>query len=794
MSVIYFTKLSKILTFLLFKIFFKILTFCFAANNFKNKIMIDDYLQSEDDENNEEEGEEWNKSLLDNPVPTNGVSTLKRTKSARQIKQQHLRCIVHIDIDCFYAQIEMIKNPELCNVPMGIKQKNLVVTTNYPARNAGVPKSCWIPDALKICPDLVLINGEDLHDYRQYSQRIFELFKSFKVPVEKLGLDENFLDVTSLVTSYNADCNDESVSLNGHCFRSQNETFCQCGCDRRLKLASNIAQKIRTKLFEELSITASAGIAHNKLVSKMIGSRHKPNNQTTIFPCDVTDFLEDVSDVGRLPGIGSVTSKKLQENGLGKISDIITCEKQRIRHLFASEPIVAKKICDFCSGVDDSPVVMSRPAKSIGVEDRFKGIDRRDKCVTHLEWLFDRLCLLIHEDGRMPTVIKISARDFEKAKSANNKFMRETRQAKISPDLFKSLTRDSKLEPMARGKVLKMYLELLGKIVNLSCLFRLTLLGVSVTGFDDQNSGGNKQSISSFFSDRKSVDSLTNNSMSRSIPSQNLLSQPTTNRPNPKKRTLEDGDLPDSSFPSLKTTRSVAKGNKLSTGRETLQGKKNSLFKKFSSTATTRTNFSYIPADWDEDIFKQLPGDVQQELLRHINNAAAEKNDISLVGETSSSSDKTHCSHRFTTCDQVNANTNFNNKTKLTTSKNNNGSRLFPTETGSKNTTNTMSNNSTKYTSSTATGYDNNNDNNTKLHSSSGCWDEEVFQQLPTDLQQELLASQQRTQQLIPKKDFVNRTTNPSSSLSKSKSAVNQPKSKSTGRQANSIFTYFRKT
>ena len=114
----------------------------------------------------------------------------------------HSRTIIHVDIDCFYAQVEMIRNPELRNLPLGIQQKHIVVTCNYVARKRGIKKLSYISDAKKKCPDLVLVNGEDLTTYREFSGKVHSLLsRDFTPLVEKLGMDENFLDVTELVTS-----------------------------------------------------------------------------------------------------------------------------------------------------------------------------------------------------------------------------------------------------------------------------------------------------------------------------------------------------------------------------------------------------------------------------------------------------------------------------------------------------------------------------------------------------------------------------------------------------------------
>jgi nucleotidyltransferase/DNA polymerase involved in DNA repair len=99
----------------------------------------------------------------------------QETNDETNICLKRNRVILHFDIDCFYAQVEMIKDPSLASKPLGIQQKNIVVTCNYIAREKGVGKCTWIPDAKKACPELVLVNGEDLADYRRWSQQIFDL-------------------------------------------------------------------------------------------------------------------------------------------------------------------------------------------------------------------------------------------------------------------------------------------------------------------------------------------------------------------------------------------------------------------------------------------------------------------------------------------------------------------------------------------------------------------------------------------------------------------------------------------
>uniref|UniRef100_A0A8C5P900 DNA polymerase iota n=1 Tax=Leptobrachium leishanense TaxID=445787 RepID=A0A8C5P900_9ANUR len=135
------------------------------------------------------------------------------------------RVIVHIDMDCFYAQVEMIRNPHLKDQPVGVQQKHIVVTCNYEARRLGVHKLMAVREATEKCPQLVLVSGEDLTHYREISYRVSELLEGFSPKVERLGFDENFIDVTELVDKRlqalrQSDGNPE-VSVSGHVYNHQ---------------------------------------------------------------------------------------------------------------------------------------------------------------------------------------------------------------------------------------------------------------------------------------------------------------------------------------------------------------------------------------------------------------------------------------------------------------------------------------------------------------------------------------------------------------------------------------------
>ena len=131
----------------------------------------------------------------------------------------HERTIIQIDIDCFYAQVEMIRYPAYRELPLGVQQKSIVVTCNYVARKRGLKKLMLISEARKKCPDLVLVNGEDLSHYREFSSRVTSLLvERFTPHVERLGLDENFLDVSELVTSRLKKLDSENLVISGYLY------------------------------------------------------------------------------------------------------------------------------------------------------------------------------------------------------------------------------------------------------------------------------------------------------------------------------------------------------------------------------------------------------------------------------------------------------------------------------------------------------------------------------------------------------------------------------------------------
>ena len=188
------------------------------------------------------------------------------------------RKIIHCDCDCFYAAVEMRDDPSLVNLPIAIGGKSdrrgVVATCNYKARHFGVHSAMPTGQALKLCPDLVVIPGT-MAKYRETALQIRQIFYRYTDKVEPLSLDEAYLDVT--------DC-----------------TECQGS-------ATLIAQQIRAQIATEVGVTASAGVAPNKFLAKVASDLNKPDGQFVITPEEVDDFVQKL-EVKRIFGVGKVTN------------------------------------------------------------------------------------------------------------------------------------------------------------------------------------------------------------------------------------------------------------------------------------------------------------------------------------------------------------------------------------------------------------------------------------------------------------------------------------------------------
>lgn len=419
------------------------------------------------------------------------------------VESEHSKCIIHVDIDCFYAQVEMVRNPELRSVPLGIQQKNIVVTSNYEARKYGVQKCMLVTDAFKVCPNLKLVNGEDLHNYRTASNKVFVVLQSWKCPVEKLGMDENFIDVTNLVQEKLAKAtNNTNISLAGQAYKEPSMD-CPCGCHTRLRISSQIASEMRKKIYDDLSFTTCAGIAHNKLLAKLICPYNKPNNQTTIYPEHGTSFMSTFQSVRSIPSIGTKTTETLISQQIITVSDLQEVSVDVLKKHFSSD--MAVRLKSLSLGEDNIPVKQTGKPQSIGLEDSFKIVSVKSEVEDKFSALLQRLLVLVREDGRIPVSLRVTLRKKDAKRLSSH---RESRQSQVSPSIFVLSNGTLTVTEAGQQKLMNIIMRLFNKLIDLSKPFHLTLVGLAFTKFQERMTG--RSSIVNYLMNDISVQSVLN--------------------------------------------------------------------------------------------------------------------------------------------------------------------------------------------------------------------------------------------------------------------------------------------
>lgn len=265
-----------------------------------------------------------------------------------------MRKIIHIDMDAFFAAVEMRDNPALRNVPMAVggssDRRGVIATSNYEARKYGVRSAMATAHALKLCPHLVLVRG-NMRKYQEASDIVFGIFREYTNLVEGLSLDEAYLDVTD--------------------------------CELFNNSATLIAQDIRKKIFDKTNgLTASAGIAPNKLLAKMASDLNKPNGQFTIAPHEVEDFIRKIP-VEKIHGVGKVTAKYMHELGIKTCEDMQKYSRSEMIHLFGK---FGDALYDYCRGLDDRTVETEYERKSLGTEETYaKDISDLEEMKEHVK-------------------------------------------------------------------------------------------------------------------------------------------------------------------------------------------------------------------------------------------------------------------------------------------------------------------------------------------------------------------------------------------------------------------------
>ncbi|MCK0157497.1 DNA polymerase IV [Cellulophaga sp. F20128] len=248
-----------------------------------------------------------------------------------------LRKIIHIDMDAFYASVEQLDNPELKGKPLavgGAEKRGVVSAASYEARVFGVRSAMSGYMAKRNCPELIFVPPR-FDRYKEISQKIRAIFFEYTDLVEPLSLDEAYLDVT--------------INKKGN------------------PSATLLAKEIRQRIFDELGLTASAGISINKFIAKIASDYNKPNGQKTVNPEEIISFLE-VLEIRKFYGVGKVTADKMYAVGIFTGHDL---KQKSLKFLEAHFGKSGAYYYNVVRGVHHSPVKPNRIPKSVGAERTF---------------------------------------------------------------------------------------------------------------------------------------------------------------------------------------------------------------------------------------------------------------------------------------------------------------------------------------------------------------------------------------------------------------------------------------
>ncbi|XP_076854956.1 DNA polymerase iota [Brachyhypopomus gauderio] len=398
------------------------------------------------------------------------------------------RVVLHFDLDCYYAQVEMIRNPALRTKPLGVQQKYIIVTCNYLARELGVTKLMLVKDALEKCPNLVIVKGEDLTCYREMSYQVTELLMSYCHLVERLGFDENFVDATEMVENRIKDTDMSSLSFVGHVYK-HDASAVDVQEHARLALGSVIASELREALHSKLGLTSCAGIASNKLLAKLISGTFKPNQQTALLPQSTAELMSSLSGPGKVPGIGYRTAEKLKALGVMSIPALQGAPLHQLVREFGDA--TAKRIQSLAYGTDPSPVTPAGPPQSLSDEDSFRKISTVMEVESKVRELLSCLTERMQKDGRLPQTLRLTLR---RSTAVNRWFCRESRQCPIPHHTARRvLTGGTEAVP----ELVSMVMRLFHRLVDVGEGFHLTLLNVCFTNLQNKSTGRN--AISSYF-------------------------------------------------------------------------------------------------------------------------------------------------------------------------------------------------------------------------------------------------------------------------------------------------------
>src|SRR5580693_3060625 len=269
------------------------------------------------------------------------------------------RAVLHVDMDAFYASVEQHDDPRLRGVPLVVGWdggRGVVAAASYEVRRFGVHSAMPMRTALRLCPQAVCVRPR-MQRYQDVSAVVFGVFHEVTPLVQGLSLDEAYLDVTA------------SQQLLGG--------------------AVDIARRIKRRIRELTGLSASVGVAPNKLVAKIASDLKKPDGLMVVTPDTLRATLDPLT-VRRLPGLGGKTGLRLEAAGVRTLGELRVASDERLWPIFGKH---SQALRDRAAGLDDRPVMIERQELSISAEDTFdQDIHERRKLHQAVAELADLAC------------------------------------------------------------------------------------------------------------------------------------------------------------------------------------------------------------------------------------------------------------------------------------------------------------------------------------------------------------------------------------------------------------------
>ena len=303
-----------------------------------------------------------------------------------------MRAILHVDMDAFFASVEIRDNPALVGKPVvvgGDGRRGVVAAASYAVRAYGVRSAMPIREARQRCPELIVVRPR-MDCYKAASRQVFKVFHEVTPLVEGLSLDEAFLDVT------------DSRSLFGD--------------------EITIARFLKQRIFDSTGLTASVGVASNKLVAKIASDLNKPDGLTVVQASDICAVLDPLP-AGKLWGVGPKTLQKVHAAGLHTFRDLRLASDSQLQALFGRS---AAQLRARAAGEDTRPVVPEWQELQISAEETFDH-DLKDPTalLAAMTALSDRACSRLRAKGWKAGTVTVKLRQAD--------FQTFTRQRALTP-------------------------------------------------------------------------------------------------------------------------------------------------------------------------------------------------------------------------------------------------------------------------------------------------------------------------------------------------------------------------